>query len=48
MNFWNFISQNRLEIADLTLEHLWMVGISTLLALGVGIPLGILISRRPA
>ncbi len=48
MNFWNFISQNRLEIADLTLEHLWMVGISTLLALAVGIPLGILISRHPA
>jgi osmoprotectant transport system permease protein len=48
MNFWNFVAQNRLEIADLTLEHLWMVGISTLLALAVGIPLGILISRRPA
>lgn len=47
MNFWNFISQNRLEVADLALEHLWMVGISTLLALAVGIPLGILISRRP-
>jgi osmoprotectant transport system permease protein len=47
MNFWTFISQNRLEIADLTLEHLWMVGISTLLALAIGIPLGILISRRP-
>src|SRR3954452_6340984 len=48
MNFWNFISQNRLEIADLTLEHLWMVGMSTLLALAVGIPLGIIITRRPA
>jgi osmoprotectant transport system permease protein len=48
MNFWNFVAQNRVEIADLTLEHLWMVGISTLLALAVGIPLGILISRRPA
>jgi osmoprotectant transport system permease protein len=47
MNFWNFVTQNRVEIADLTLEHLWMVGISTLLALAVGIPLGILISRRP-
>ena len=47
MNFWTFVSQNRLEIADLTLEHLWMVGISTLLALAIGIPLGILISRRP-
>ncbi|HUK46498.1 MAG TPA: ABC transporter permease [Terriglobales bacterium] len=48
MNFWNFIVQNRLEIADLTLEHLWMVGISTLLAIAVGVPLGILITRRPA
>lgn len=47
MNFWNFVAQNRLEIADLTLEHLWMVGLSTLLALAVGIPLGILITRRP-
>jgi osmoprotectant transport system permease protein len=48
MNFWHFVAQNKLEIADLTLEHLWMVGISTLLAVAVGIPLGILITRRPA
>jgi osmoprotectant transport system permease protein len=48
MTFWHFIAQNRLEIADLTLEHLWMVGISTLLALAIGIPLGVLITRRPA
>jgi osmoprotectant transport system permease protein len=48
MNFWNFIGQNRLEVADLTLEHLWMVGISMLLAIAVGLPLGILITRRPA
>ena len=48
MNFWNFVEQNRLEIAGLTLEHLWMVGISILLAIAVGIPLGILITRKPA
>jgi osmoprotectant transport system permease protein len=47
MNFWHFVVQNKLEIADLTLEHLWMVAISTLLAVAVGIPLGILITRRP-
>jgi len=47
MNLWNFFVQNRLDIADLTLEHLWMVGISTLIAVAVGIPLGILISRKP-
>jgi osmoprotectant transport system permease protein len=48
MNFWNFLAQNRFEVADLTLEHLWMVGISTLLAIAIGVPLGILITRRPA
>ena len=47
MNFWHFLSQNRLEIADLTLEHLWLVGISTLLAIAIGIPVGVLITRRP-
>jgi osmoprotectant transport system permease protein len=47
MNLWNFFVQNRLDIADLTLEHLWMVGSSTLIAVAVGIPLGILISRKP-
>ena len=47
MNLWNFLLQNRLDIADLTLEHLWMVGISTLIAVAVGIPVGILIARKP-
>jgi osmoprotectant transport system permease protein len=48
MNFWHFVAQNKLEIADLTLEHLWMVLLSTLFAVAIGIPLGILITRRPA
>jgi osmoprotectant transport system permease protein len=47
MNFWSFIVQSRTEIAELTLEHLWIVSIATLLAVVVGIPLGILITRRP-
>ena len=47
MNFWSFISQNKLEIATLTEEHLWIVGISTLLAVAIGVPLGILITRKP-
>jgi len=47
MNFWNFIAQNRNQIDDLTLEHLWVVGVATLLAVAVGIPLGILITRKP-
>ncbi len=48
MNFWKFVAQNRTEIAELTLEHLWIVGISTLLAVAVGIPVGILITRKPS
>ncbi|MBV9341044.1 MAG: ABC transporter permease [Acidobacteria bacterium] len=46
MNYWNFFIENKSEIASLAIEHLWMVGISTLLAVAVGIPLGILITRK--
>ena len=48
MNLWQFMLQNHSEVLELTLEHLWLVGISTLLAVLVGIPLGILITRWPA
>lgn len=47
MNFWQFMQQNHAEVFELTLEHLWLVAISTGLAVLVGIPLGILITRRP-
>jgi osmoprotectant transport system permease protein len=47
MNFWNFLTENKLEVASLALEHLWMVGLSTLFAIAIGIPLGILITRKP-
>lgn len=47
MNVLQFISQNRAQVLELTLEHLWLVGISTLLAGLVGIPLGIAIAHRP-
>ncbi|MFZ0284628.1 MAG: ABC transporter permease [Terriglobales bacterium] len=47
MNLWRFIVQNHVEVSELTLEHLWLVAISTGLAVLVGIPLGILITRRP-
>jgi len=48
MNVWQFVLQNHTEVAELTLEHIWLVGISILLAVAVGIPLGILITRWPA
>jgi osmoprotectant transport system permease protein len=47
MNVLQFVIQNHNEVLELTLEHLWMVVISTLLEVVIGIPLGILITRRP-
>jgi osmoprotectant transport system permease protein len=47
MNVFQFILQNRREVLQLTLEHLWLVGFSTLLAMLIGIPLGIVIAHRP-
>jgi len=42
-----FFAAHKREIATLTGEHLWLVGISMLLAIAVGIPLGVLLTRRP-
>ena len=47
MNVWQFMLQNRGQIFQQTVEHLWLVGTSTLLAVLIGIPLGILITRLP-
>jgi osmoprotectant transport system permease protein len=47
MNLYQFMLQNHTEVLELTLEHLWLVGISTLLAVLIGIPLGIAITRWP-
>jgi osmoprotectant transport system permease protein len=47
MNVWQFVLQNHAEVVELTLEHIWLVGISILLAVAIGIPLGILITRWP-
>ncbi len=47
MSVFRFILQNQRQVLELTLEHLWLVGLSTLLAALIGIPLGIVISHRP-
>src|SRR5437016_11429011 len=48
MNLWQFVLQNHTEILELTVEHLWLVAVSTVLAVLIGVPLGILITRRAA
>jgi osmoprotectant transport system permease protein len=47
MNVFQFIWQNHAQVLELTLEHLWLVGWSTLLAVLIGIPVGIAIALHP-
>lgn len=47
MEWLKSIVRLRGEILDLTLEHLWLVGVATLFAVAIGVPLGIWITRRP-
>lgn len=47
MELIRFFLTHRSEVLELTLEHLWLVGVSMLLAVAVGIPTGILLARRP-
>ena len=48
MTLWQFFAQNRADVWQLTLEHLWMVGISMAIAVAIGVPVGIWLSRRQA
>lgn len=47
MSLLRFILQNRAQLLELTGEHLWLVGMSTLFAVLIGVPLGILVAHRP-
>ena len=41
----DFLVKNRSQIVTLTAEHMWLVGTAMLIAIVVGVPLGILITR---
>jgi len=47
MKFFEFLLMNRHEIFELSLEHLFLVAISTGVAIFIGVPLGILLTRKP-
>ncbi len=42
-----FLRIHRVEITTLTLEHLWLVAISMAIAVAIGVPAGILLTRKP-
>ena len=47
MSLIHFLIDNHAEVLELTLEHLWLVGVAMLLATLAGIPTGIMLARRP-
>ena len=46
MSFWHFLQQNWPELWQHLREHLWLVLISTLIAVAIGLPTGILLTRK--
>ena len=46
MSFWHFLQQNWPELLQHLREHLWLVFISTLIAVAIGLPTGILLTRK--
>jgi len=46
MNFWRFLEQNWPELLTLLRQHIWLVFIAILIAVAIGIPTGILLTRK--
>src|SRR6266705_958897 len=48
MSLWAFYSRNSQEVLGLVGQHLYLVAISTGVAVVIGVPVGVLLTRRPA
>jgi len=48
MDTLRFLLERRGDIAQMTLEHVFLVAVSIALAVAIGVPLGILLTRRPS
>jgi osmoprotectant transport system permease protein len=42
-----FFLRHDQEILQATLEHIWLVGLTMIFAIAIGVPLGILVTRKP-
>jgi len=47
MGAFDFMLRNWTEVLELTLQHVWLVAVAMLLAVLIGVPLGIVVTRRP-
>ncbi len=48
MSLWDFYARNSREVLGLVGQHVSLVAISTAIAIVIGVPLGVLLTRRPA
>ena len=48
MNLFGYLQQYQTQLVGRTLEHLWLVALSIGIAALIGIPAGVLLTRRPA
>jgi osmoprotectant transport system permease protein len=47
MRLAEFFLQQRDQILQATLEHIWLVGLTMIFAIAIGVPLGVIVTRRP-
>jgi osmoprotectant transport system permease protein len=47
MSLLAFFLRQRVEILQSTGEHIWLTGLTMLFSIAIGVPLGILVTRRP-
>jgi osmoprotectant transport system permease protein len=47
MSPFQFFLRHDREILQATLEHVWLVGLTMIFAIAIGVPLGILVTRKP-
>jgi osmoprotectant transport system permease protein len=47
MSLVEFFLRHQREILQATVEHIWLVGVTMLLSVAIGVPLGVLVTRRP-
>jgi len=47
MSLLEYFLRHQREIFQATVEHVWLVGVTMVLSVAIGVPLGVLVTRRP-
>jgi osmoprotectant transport system permease protein len=47
MSLLEYFLRHQREILQATVEHIWLVGVTMILSVAIGVPLGVLVTRRP-